>query len=181
MSVTIREMRKDEIHLMVSYFADSSAEFLRGMGADKSKITDKEEWINGLKLDFDKPVEKKEFYYLTWLFDDEPIGHSSINNIEFGKQATMHLHLWDSEKRMKGLGVDLIKQSIPVYFKKFDLEKLVCEPYSLNPAPNKVLKKLGFSFIKKYETIPGKICFRQFVNRYEITRKFVFDGGLGPL
>ena len=97
--------------------------------------------------------------------------HSNINNIEFGKSATMHLHLWEFIKRKSGLGIEFLKMSIPYYFENFGLEKLVCEPYSENVAPNRVLPKLGFKLKRTYETTPGYINFRQTVNRYELTKE----------
>jgi hypothetical protein len=45
---------------------------------------------------------------------------------------------------------------------------LYCEPYALNPAPNKTLEKLGFKFLKTYTTIPGWINFEQEVNLWEL-------------
>jgi hypothetical protein len=41
------------------------------------------------------------------------------------------------------------------------LKKLFCEPYALNPAPNKTLEKIGFEFVKEYITTPGWINFEQ--------------------
>ena len=81
----------------------------------------------------------------------------------------MHLHLWQPVKRKKGIGTEFVKMSIPYYFKNFKLKKLICEPYTQNIAPNKVLQKVGFNLIKKYETIPGWINFKQLVNRYEMS------------
>jgi RimJ/RimL family protein N-acetyltransferase len=82
----------------------------------------------------------------------------------------MHLHLWEQKIRRKGLGVDFLRQTIPYYFKNFHLEKLICEPYSKNVAPNKVLEKVGFEFVRSYDTTPGWINFHQTVNRYQLTK-----------
>ncbi len=117
------------------------------------------------------PLTEKEFYYILWLFDNQPIGHSNINQIKFGNTATMHLHLWDSATRKKGLGIQFLRMTVPYYFKKFNLKKLICEPYSKNVAPNKVLKKLGFEWVRIYDTTPGQINFLQTVNRYELNKE----------
>ncbi len=171
MILSVREMKKKEIELMVDYFINADSEFLKSMGANKNKLPSKVEWIKKLNQGFEKPYADKEFYYIIWLLDDKPVGHSNINKIKFGHAATMHLHLWNTTKRKKGLGVEFLKKTIPFYFKNFKLEKLICEPYAQNIAPNKTLVKVGFEFIKKYETIPGQINFLQFVNRYELTKE----------
>ena len=85
----------------------------------------------------------------------------------------MHLHLWENSTRKKGLGLDFLKMTVPYYFKNLELQKLICEPYSKNIAPNKVLKKLGFELVRTYETTPGQINFLQTVNRYELKKENV--------
>ena len=36
----------------------------------------------------------------------------------------------------------------PIFFRHFNLKSIKCEPNANNPAPNKVLPKIGFKFIK---------------------------------
>nr|WP_257790652.1 GNAT family protein [Tenacibaculum sp. SZ-18] len=105
-----------------------------------------------------------------WEENGVQIGHTNANNILFGKEAFMHLHVWDTSKRKKGLGNNLIKKSLPFYFKNLEIETLFCQPYALNLAPNKTLKKVGFEFVKEYVTIPGSINFEQKVNLWKMTR-----------
>jgi RimJ/RimL family protein N-acetyltransferase len=59
-----------------------------------------------------------------------------------------------------------MKMSLRLYFDKFELKKLFCEPYAKNPAPNKTLERLGFDFIEQYDTTPGWLNFFQTVNRW---------------
>ena len=170
MKLTVREIHTNDIEKIVNYFINADTEFLKEMGADKSKLPKKKEWIEKLESEFNKTYANKEFYYIIWLLDNQAIGHSNINNIEFGKSATMHLHLWSNDKRKNGLGLDFLRLTIPYYFKNFGLEKLICEPYSKNIAPNKVLKKVGFEMIRTYATTPGWINFHQTVNRFELKK-----------
>ena len=169
MKCSIREMTIEDIPLVVDYFVLADEAYLLGMGAIKNKLLPREEWIRLLKAEVKKPYREKEFYYLIWLLDDQPVGHSNVNKIHFGDSATMHLHVWDEQKRMKGMGVEFLKMTIPQYFEKLKLKRIICEPYSQNIAPNKTLRKVGFTFVRVYETVPGWINFRQVVNRYELT------------
>lgn len=171
MKLTVQEMKPENIELVVDYFLDADEAFIRGMGADKSKLPKRQNWIDKLKLEVKKDYKEKEFYYIIWLIDNETVGHSNVNQIHYGEEATMHLHVWNTGKRKKGLGIDFLKLAIPFYFKNLELKKLICEPYSKNIPPNKTLKKFGFDFIRSYETIPGWINYRQTVNRYELTKE----------
>lgn len=141
------------------------------MGVDINKLPTAKDWMKILQDDFELPIDQKHFYYIIWLANNTPIGHSNINKIHFGKEAHMHLHLWNKEMRQKGMGRQLIKSTLPYYFNNFKLQKMYCEPYALNPAPNKILQQVGFDFEKTYETIPGWINYFQPVNRWVLTRE----------
>ena len=168
MKLSIREMEQGDIPKIVSYFVDADSDFLRGMGADISKLPTRQEWIDKLHGEMNKSYELKEYYYVVWLADGEAVGHSNINNIDFGNTATMHLHLWNRELRKQGLGSKFLRMTIPRYFKHFHLTHLICEPKADNAAPNHTLIKLGFNKIRTYETTPGWINFHQTVTRYQL-------------
>ena len=170
MKLRVREIQANDIEKIVNYFVNADAEFLKEMGADKSKLPKREDWIKKLKSELIKPYKNKEFYYIIWLLDNQAIGHSNINNIDFGESATMHLHLWNYAKRKNGFGLDFLRLTIPYYFRNFELETLICEPYTENIAPNEVLKKLNFELVRTYDTTPGWINFHQTVNRYELKK-----------
>lgn len=170
MQIKVREIEPSDIEKIVDYFVNADTEFLKVMGADKSKLPKREEWIEKLKSELEKTHKEKEFYYIIWLIDGQPIGHSNINKIEFGNVATMHLHLWKNDKRGNGLGLAFLRLTVPYFFNKFGLKKLICEPYLENIAPNRVLQKLGFELVRTYDTTPGWINFHQTVNRYELKK-----------
>ena len=181
MKLRVREIQTNDIEKIVNYFVNADAEFLKDMGADKSRLPKRDDWIEKLESELIKPYKNKEFYYIIWLLGNQEIGHSNINNIEFRKSATMHLHLWHNTTRKNGLGLDFLKLTIPYYFRNFKLKKLICEPYSKNIAPNKVLKKLNFELVRTYETTPGWINFQQTVNRYELKKEMQTLGGIQSL
>jgi RimJ/RimL family protein N-acetyltransferase len=164
--LAIREITEPDFASMVDYFLKADIEYLAGMGVDAEKLPRREEWLQLLTDEFRKPPEKKGFFYVIWLLNNVPVGHSNINKIIFGEEAYMHLHLWSADIRQKGMGFEFIKMSLPYYFEKFKLKRLYCEPYAFNPAPNKTLKKLGFDFLKEYDTIPGWINLHQTVNKW---------------
>lgn len=164
----MREATALDIKKIVNYFLSSEPDFLKGMGADKSKMLQRDTWLEKLYEELKKPFNQKSYYYVTWLMNGHAIGHSNANNIVFGDSATMHLHLWHKKNRNKGFGLQCLKLTIPLYFKHLKLKTLICEPFSENTAPNKTLIKFGFERVRTYKTIPGPIHFRQTVHRYEL-------------
>jgi len=164
--LTVRPWQVADFEPIVNYFLNSDSDFLFNMRVDVTKLPSKDEWLKMMRSDFDKTPEDKQFYYVIWLLDGKAIGHSNINKIVFGEEAYMHLHVWDESKRKKGMGLVFLEKTLPYYFNTFHLKNLYCEPFAFNPAPNKALEKLGFDFIKSYETVPGWINLRQTVNRW---------------
>ena len=171
MELTVREITHDDIEPLIDYWMNADEEYLRGLGADINKMPPREEWRTMLSEQISQPYDQKKSYCIIWLADGKPVGHSNINKIIFGEEAYMHLHLWITGIRMKGMGTSFVKLTIPYYFKNFGLNKLYCEPYSLNPAPNKTLPKIGFEFVKDYITVPGWLNFEQKVNLWLMTRE----------
>ncbi|MDC0598663.1 GNAT family N-acetyltransferase [Gammaproteobacteria bacterium] len=171
MELTVRELKIGEANLIVNYFLNSEEEYLVSLGVDVQKLPNAKYWEKLIEDDLLNPLEKRKFYYLLWLVDGTPIGHSHIANIIYGKEAYMHLHLWKPLNRKNGQGSFFIKESIAKYFDMFNLKELCCEPYSENSAPNKTLSKVGFEFIKSYETIPSWLNFKQIVNKWVLTKE----------
>lgn len=164
---------REEYELMLDYFYKAEEPFLRGMGVDRLKLPQRDKWLDALLVDQEKPDKERDRFYLVWIFRGQRVGHSSIHNIIHGTEAFIHLHLWNSSLRKTGLGTEFVRRSANFFFERFNLKKLVCEPWAENPAPNRVLEKLGFTFVRRYRTVPGVITYEQDVNRYELDRKIV--------
>jgi RimJ/RimL family protein N-acetyltransferase len=167
--LSVREIQKSDIDFIVQYWLSADKAFLEGIGVDLNKMPAEEEWRKMLAEQLSQPFKEKKSYCIIWLVDDTPAGHSNVNKIIFGKQAFMHLHLWNTGLRQKGSGAALVKMTLPYFFENLELKKLYCEPYALNPAPNRTLKKVGFRFVKEYITTPGFLNFEQPVNRWELS------------
>lgn len=167
----VKEIKQDDVELIIYYFLNSDHAFLKGMGVDPEKLPNRHEWQNLISEDLLRPMHRRQFYYLLWRLGDTPIGHSNINKIVYSDHAYMHLHLWDHRNRKSGNGMYFIRSCINKFFETFELKQLFCEPYALNMAPNRTLAKTGFEFVKQYETTPGWINFHQKVNRWALSRE----------
>jgi RimJ/RimL family protein N-acetyltransferase len=151
---------------MVDYFLNAADAFLEGMGVDPKKLPRRDAWVESAMLDHSRTEGEKERSYLAWVCDGTLVGHSSVNRIKVGEEAFIHLHLWVSGLRKAGLGTRFLEASAAEFIRLFRLKRLYCEPYAGNPAPNRVVMKSGFRFVKRYRTIPGPINFEQDVNQY---------------
>jgi RimJ/RimL family protein N-acetyltransferase len=166
---SVREIQERDISLIIDYWLNADKLFLLNMGVDINKMPSKEEWQNMLLAQISQPYENKNSYCIIWQVNGTPVGHSNVNKIVFREEAYMHLHLWKNEFRKTGFGTELVSMTLPYFFENLNLKKLYCEPYALNPAPNKTLKKTGFEFVKEYITTPGFLNFEQKVNLWELS------------
>jgi len=167
--LSVRELNRNDVDFIIDYWLNASEAFLLGMGADIAKVLSRKDWEKLLAEQLSQPYHEKKSYCIIWLLNNEPVGHSNVNKIKFGEEAYMHLHLWKADERQKGMGAALVKMSLPFFFSNLQLKKLHCEPYALNPAPNKTLEKIGFHFIKEHITIPGMLNFEQPVKLWELS------------
>lgn len=166
-------MQESDIDAIADYWLQSDSDFLQGMGVDLSKLPERSFWTAMLSAQLSQSLEEKKSYCFIWQVADQAVGHSNVNKIVFGSEAYMHLHLWRTDVRQKGLGTAFVKMTLPYFFEHLQLQKIYCEPYSLNPAPNKTLEKVGFRFVKTYTTTPGWINFEQPVNLWEMDREML--------
>ena len=167
-------MLLSDIEHLANYWTNSPHDYLTGMGVDISKIPSKHSFLSMIEEQYHKPIEEKRSYCIIWLKNDQPAGHSNTNPTSYGREANMHLHIWQSGNRQKGMGEIFLQMTIPLFFKNLKLERLICEPYALNPAPHKTLEKIGFELEKEYTTIPGAINFEQPVKRWVLTAEKFF-------
>ena len=170
-SLSVREMTKDDLEHFTRYWEDASPVHLESMGVDIRKRPTREQIEKLVTSQLGLPMEERKAYFLTCVKDGHPVGSVHVNQIVFGEQAYMHLHLWNPQNRQGGMGQELVRQSLPFFFENLNLQRLFCEPYALNPAPNKTVERLGFTFVKQHTTIPGASNFEQLVNLWRLTKE----------
>jgi hypothetical protein len=118
-TLSVREIEKQDIDSLVRYWLHSDSALMVGMGVDLAKMPPEKDLRKTLSQQLSQPYEEKQSYCIIWLLDGKPVGHSNINKIIFGEEASMHLHLWNHDVRKKGMGTgkagfDFVKEYITV-------------------------------------------------------------------
>jgi len=171
LSFSVRELVESDVNLIADYWSQADPDYLTGLGVDLSKLPSRDDFVKMLTDQLKLPLKLRQSYCTIWQQHSQAIGHCNVNKLVFGQEAYMHLHLWCRQRRYQGLGVSLVRQSSQLFFNRLELQDLYCEPYALNPAANAALAKAGFTFVKRYVTVPGIINFEQEVNRWHMSRK----------
>lgn len=165
-----RLMEFAEVDVIIDYFHQATPEFLNSLGVDPAKLPEPARWRAHYEHEFSLPTEQRQSLLVLWELGGEAIGFSTADKIKLGEEAYMHLHITRPERRRSGIGAELVKQTARIYFDALKIRRLFCEPYALNDAPNRTLKRAGFSFVKTHETVPGPLNFHQPVTRWLLDR-----------
>lgn len=173
MDLNVREMRLDEVGVIIDYFHQSTAEHLEMMGVDPTKLPEPATWLQRYTDEYGKSLENRRTFLLIWQSNGVTVGFSTTDKIIYGKEAYMHLHVIRPEQRNSGLGTLCVKESARIYFDALKLERLFCQPNAFNVAPNRTLQSAGFKYLETYETVPGPLNYHQAVTRWVLEKSHV--------
>jgi RimJ/RimL family protein N-acetyltransferase len=148
-NLSVREIQEQDIAHLISYWQNASNEFLLAMGADPAKLPDAEQLQQMLLEQISRPYVEKASYCIIWLLNDKPIGHSNVNKIIFGKEAFMHLHLWNQSSRQSGIGSKLVERTIPYFFKNLEIKNPLLRTLCFESRSQQYFKENWVSFCKR--------------------------------
>ncbi len=168
--VSVREMTLGETETVVRYFHGATPEFLEMLGVDPTRLPRPDAWREHFAREFALPAEQRQAVFVVWIVDDAIVGMSSCDKIVPGERANMHLHVVVPNLRQRGIGTDAVRASADLYFAKFSLKRLFCEPNAFNAGPNRTLQKAGFRYVKTHMTVPGPLNYHQAVTRWVLER-----------
>jgi RimJ/RimL family protein N-acetyltransferase len=173
MRLCVREMKLEEVELVINYFHQSAPEHLETLGVDPTRLPDPARWREFYSYEYGQPIEQRKTLLVLWKTGNTPIGFSAADKIIYGHQAHMHLHIVNPELRKSGNGTACVKETVDLYFSALRLQRLFCEPNAFNIAPNRTLQKAGFKYLKTYHTVPGPLNYHQAVTRWVLQRPSV--------
>lgn len=171
----VREMRLSEVAIRIDYFHNATDEHLLLIGVDRALLPSRAAWLKFYENDYTLPVEKRANYSLIWEVDDVVVGFSTVDRIEYGNEAFMHLHILQGHHRRRGMGTEFVKRSVAMYCSKLDLRRIYCQPNAFNVAPNRTLQNAGFRYVFTKEMTPSSINFKQPVTRWVFERNWLPD------
>jgi RimJ/RimL family protein N-acetyltransferase len=162
----VREMRLSEAIIRIEYFHNASEAHLERIGVDRALLPSHSAWLAFYEEDYSLPLEMRSNYSLVWEIDEVVVGFSTVDNLEYGKQAFMHLHIVHGSHRGRGVGTQFVKRSVLMYLSTLKLRRIYCQPNAYNVAPNRTLQSAGFRYEFTKDMAPSAINFRQPVTRW---------------
>lgn len=159
-----------DVDLRIGYFHDASDAYLAMLGVDRARLPTRKAWRRSYEEDYARPLAQRANYGLLWLLDGDTVGFSTVDQIRFGQEAFMHLHIVDPTRRARGLGTRFVRASAYEYFRVLQLARLFCQPNAFNVAPNRTVQDAGFRYQFTHMDAPSPINFLQPVTRWVLER-----------
>jgi RimJ/RimL family protein N-acetyltransferase len=175
MTLAVREMRLEEVGLIIDYFYESTPQHLEVMGVDPTRLPNRRNWQALYGAEYEKPRQNRSTLLVVWELDGKSVGFSTSDKITYGEQAHIHLHIVDSSLRASGIGSRCLRETVQIYFHSLRVKRLLCEPNAYNVAPNRTLQRVGFRYVKTYNTVPGPL------NYYQPVTRWILERTVGPL
>lgn len=169
--ITIRDFIEEDMIAQDEYFKKASDEFLFKMGVNAAAIRNVAP-PSRVRPILATPVKERSIHVFTIEINGICSGVFVIKKIQFGKQADLHMHIFNIDNRRKGYGSKIFWTVVAKVFDVFDVKIIICEPSATNPAPNALLQKLGLKVVAQVVTPADGILIEHLANRYEITRDF---------
>jgi RimJ/RimL family protein N-acetyltransferase len=166
-------MQLADYEVRIAYFHQATDEHLARLGVDRSLLPSAAAWRDSFERDLSRPLDERAEYGVVWEVDERPIGFSTADQIRVGDEAHMHLHIVDPDQRASGLGTEFVRLTARHLCEVLRLSRLYCEPNALNVAPNRVLQKAGFRYVRSRECRPSPM------NTHQTTTIWLYTPGAG--
>jgi len=161
-------MEEHDVPRVVDYWCNATPAQLAAMGADARRVPLPDELAAALRRTLEPGSPHA---YSIWEVEGRAVGHASLKDIEPGQQGSIHLHLWVGELRGRGHGAILFCRSVVAFYERFALERMICEPSASNPAPNAMLRRIGFPLVGERYGRSSELSAETRLARYAIERK----------
>lgn len=106
------------------------------------------------------PAADRTVDALVWELNGEAVGITALSDIQSRSGAAVTLHMFDPERRRCGYSHRFFALTLREFMQRYESTHIICEPPSRDPAPNRLLQKLGF--------VPSQSSGDSEVHRYEI-------------
>jgi RimJ/RimL family protein N-acetyltransferase len=168
--IIIRRYEERDIPFHKSYVYDSPKEFLDGIGFDTTSRRTREEFGEFLKGRISETAGTSRPNALIAELNHRAVAivpldlHKYVDGL-----PRLHFHIFDPSLRGQGLGGPILKACAEELSKMTGFNKFMIEPKASNERMNRLMRKLGFRYVRDY-MLSGKPGVQEMiVSQYEIS------------
>src|SRR4029453_13459967 len=175
MRLSVRPLAAKDFDGFINYWLGLSQAEIERLGVAIDRLPSAARMRSELEAMVAAPDDSVRTFVLTWCINGEVIGHSSLKEIVPGNSGSIHLHMWRADLRGKGHGPYFFCLAPVDFYKRFKLKRIICEPKADNPAPNRLLQRIGFPLISTHIGRSSELSTICKLNRYDIEREIAED------
>ena len=171
MNFSVRPLAEKDFDNFINYWGELSPADVERMGVAVDRMPSPAKMRADLEAMLAIPNERAESFVLAWCVNGQAIGHSSLKDIVPGDFGSIHLHMWRADLRGKGYGPGLFCLAVLDFYRRFNLKRMICEPKADNPAPNRLLQRIGFPLVSTRTGAGSDLGVICELHRYDIVRQ----------
>jgi len=171
MEPSVRPLAEEDFDEFIDYWHGLSPADVERMGVAIDRMPSRADMRTDLQIMTSTPIDRAGSFVLVWCVNGKAIGHSSLKDIVPGDFGNIHLHMWRADLRGKGYGPHLFCLAVMDFYNRFKLKRMICEPKLNNPAPNRVLQRIGFPLVSTRIGASSELSAICKLNRYQIIRE----------
>ena len=171
MELSVRPLAEKDFDDFINYWDGLSPADIERMGVAIERMPSPAKMRADLEIMLSTPQGSARSFVLAWCVNGEAIGHSSLKDIVPGEFGSIHLHMWRVDLRGKGYGAGLFCLAVLDFYQRFHLKRMICEPKADNPAPNRLLQRIGFPLVSTRIGAGSDLAVICELNRYDIVRQ----------
>jgi RimJ/RimL family protein N-acetyltransferase len=175
MELSVRALAAEDFNGFINYWLGLSQEEIERLGIAIDRMPSAAQMRSDLEAMLAAPDNGVRSFVLAWCVNGEAIGHSSLKDIVPRDSGSIHLHMWRADLRGKGHGPYLFCLAAVDLYKRFKLKRIICELKADNPAPNRLLQRIGFPLISTRVGRSSELSTICKLNRYDIVRDIAKD------
>jgi RimJ/RimL family protein N-acetyltransferase len=175
MDLSVRPLTAEDFDGFINYWLGLSQAEIEHLGVAIDGLPAAAQMRSDLEAMLAAPDDSARSFVLTWCFNGEAIGHSSLKDIVPAETGSIHLHMWRADLRGKGHGAHLFCLAAVDFYRRFKLKRIICEPKADNQPPNRLLQRIGFPLISTRVGRSSELSTICKLNRYNIVREIAED------
>lgn len=173
LELRFRDLEEPDIPVIVSYWCESSLEYLRSIGVDTSKVGDKQAVQHRFRQAI--PAEGRTRSTIVLVVEAPGrglVGYTSLNSSD-RDGGYAHVHILDEKLRGAGMAPFFFHRVIRFFLQQCSVDRIVFQASPENTNVNRLLQKSGLVPRRTYLQHPDGMARPGFFNVYELTRSVV--------
>jgi RimJ/RimL family protein N-acetyltransferase len=139
---SVRELAEGDVDAIVTYWHESSPDYLAAMGADSKKLTSRTNTEEKFRSALSSAPSPRRHVAIAIELNARLVAYTNAY-VDDERKGDAHVHILDPELRRHGLGSSLFIRVVALYFDHYHLSALVFQTNPDSTGINRLLQSFG--------------------------------------